>query len=190
MIDYTKELKIANINADKYQLAFIVARILRSKNVYMAVSYSLLEKKMLFVPWEIIATIHFMETSLRFNRHLHNGDPLTDRTVRVPSGKPEIGEPPFTWEESAFDAISDFYYIDKVNNYWGANSTLEFLERWNGLGYRKKKLYSPYLWAGTNLESDKIYVEDGKIEENNSKSSRIGCYPILKELDFFGFNHS
>ena len=41
----------------------------------------------------------------QFDAHFHNGDPLTDRTKRVPAGRPKEGDPPFTWEQSAEDAI-------------------------------------------------------------------------------------
>ena len=57
------------------------------------------------IPWYVVATIHSMEASLDFTRHLHNGDPLTARTVQVPAGRPTTGAPPFTWEASASDAL-------------------------------------------------------------------------------------
>src|SRR4051812_33071262 len=57
------------------------------------------------VPWHVIALIHCMEGGQRFDRHLHNGDPLSARTVQVPAGRPKTGTPPFTWEESAQDAL-------------------------------------------------------------------------------------
>src|SRR5688572_21143928 len=58
------------------------------------------------VPWHVIAVIHCMEASLKFNCHLHNGDPLSARTVQVPAGRPLHGQPPFTWEASATDALT------------------------------------------------------------------------------------
>ena len=58
------------------------------------------------IPWGFVAAIHNMESSLNFTRHLHNGDPLTKRTVQVPAGRPISGSPPFTWEESAIDALT------------------------------------------------------------------------------------
>ena len=36
------------------------------------------------VPWYVIGMIHEMEGGLNFATHLHNGDPLTHRTVQVP----------------------------------------------------------------------------------------------------------
>ena len=46
------------------------------------------------VPAHVVAIIHNMEASGRFNGHLHNGDPLTARTVQVPAGHPKTGSPP------------------------------------------------------------------------------------------------
>ena len=40
------------------------------------------------MPWYFLAIIHGLEADFRFNSHLHNGDPLTGRTVRVPAGRP------------------------------------------------------------------------------------------------------
>lgn len=46
------------------------------------------------VPWYFIAAVHQMESSGRFDRHLHNGEPLTARTRQVPAGRPLKGNPP------------------------------------------------------------------------------------------------
>lgn len=69
-----------------------------NKDRYVAVS------KLTGIPWSFIAVIHNMEASLNFKSHLHNGDPLTARTVQVPAGYPKKGNPPFKWEDSAADA--------------------------------------------------------------------------------------
>ena len=53
------------------------------------------------IPWQFIAIIHSLECGCDFKLHLHNGDPLTARTVQVPAGRPVAGNPPFTWEASA-----------------------------------------------------------------------------------------
>jgi lysozyme family protein len=45
------------------------------------------------VPWYLVGIIHYRECSLYFSRHLHNGEPLTERTRRVPAGRPASGGP-------------------------------------------------------------------------------------------------
>jgi len=102
------------------------------------------------VPWHVIGVIHQMECGGRFDRHLHNGDPLTARTVRVPAGRPATGTPPFTWEASAEDALR-FQRLDRWND-WSLPATLYRLEGYNGWGYRlyHPETLSPYLWGGSN----------------------------------------
>jgi len=60
----------------------LITRMLINKSRYETVS----EK--LNIPWQFIAVIHNMESSLNFSCHLHNGDPLSGRTVHVPAGRP------------------------------------------------------------------------------------------------------
>ncbi|WP_421994446.1 hypothetical protein [Reyranella sp.] len=76
-----------------------------------------------------LAIIRGLEADFRFNAHLHNGDPLTARTVRAPAGRPAGGKPPFTWEESAQDAIAANRY-DKWND-WSIAGMLVAWERYN-----------------------------------------------------------
>src|SRR5450759_4784793 len=77
-----------------------LTNILANQNRYQNVS------GIIGIPWSFVAVIHNMEASLNFSKHLHNGDPLTNRTVQVPAGRPKNGQPPFTWEESASDALT------------------------------------------------------------------------------------
>ena len=99
------------------------------------------------VPWAIIAVIHQMESGGRFDRHLHNGDPLSQRTTHVPAGRPRSGQPPFTWEASAEDALR----FDRLHlrQDWSCGAALYAIERYNGWGYR---LHHP-------RSSDSLFVE-------------------------------
>jgi lysozyme family protein len=65
-----------------------------------------------------------------FNRHLHNGDPLTSRTVHVPAGRPKSGTPPFTWEQSAVDALA-YDGLTQVTD-WSIEHVAYVFENFNG----------------------------------------------------------
>src|SRR5207249_2393594 len=78
------------------------------------------------VPWYVVGVIHAMEAGLSFAGHLHNGDPLTERTVHEPRNRPAAGQPPFKWEESATDALR-FENFHKVSD-WSLAGTLYRLE--------------------------------------------------------------
>jgi lysozyme family protein len=100
------------------------------------------------IPWYFIGILHGVEADFDFGTHLHNGDPLTARTVNGPVGRPRDGNPPFSWEESASDYL-ELRGITKSTR-WGLGEMLYKLERIDGLGYRQYKINSPFLWACTN----------------------------------------
>ncbi len=134
------------------------------------------------VPWFVIAIIHQLEASGRFDRHLHNGDPLTARTVQVPKGRPKTGQPPFTWVESAIDAMRDVR-VDQ----WTLARTLWFFEDYNGWGYRKPSINipSPYLWSGSHLYFRGKYVADGTYSPT-AVSKQIGAAVLLRQMSDTG----
>ncbi len=130
------------------------------------------------MPWYFIGIIHGMETSFDFKLHLHNGDPLSARTLRVPRGRP-LGDPPFTWEASARDAMVKEGF-DQVTD-WSQPHLLYLWEMYNGFGYRKKGLRTPYLWSYSNLYSKGRYIADGVFDEN-APSKQCGAAVMLKAL--------
>lgn len=127
------------------------------------------------VPWAIVGVIHYRESTLNFNTHLHNGDSLKDRTQNVPAGRPRQGEPPFTWEESAIDAL-EYDGLDEVKD-WSMENICNVLEKYNGLGYRRMGLPSPYLWSGTNNYVRGKYVSDGNYAPG-AIDKQAGCIPL------------
>lgn len=133
------------------------------------------------VPWFVVGIIHQMECGLSFGQHLHNGDPLTARTRQVPAGRPKVGEPPFTWEESAVDAIR-YDGLDKVPD-WTVERIAYELECYNGLAYRKASIniHSPYLWSFTTVYERGKYIRDG-VWSSVAVSQQSGAMAILKAL--------
>ena len=133
------------------------------------------------IPWHFIAVVHNMESSRRFNCHLHNGDPLTARTVQVPPGRPRSGNPPFTWEQSATDALT----LEKLDRWgdWTLAGTLYKLEAYNGWGYRRfhPHVKSPYLWAGSNQYVSGKYVADGTWS-GTAISRQCGAAVLLRRM--------
>jgi lysozyme family protein len=133
------------------------------------------------VPWWWIAVVHQLEGSGRFGTHLHNGDPLTARTVNVPAGRPAKGKPPFTWEDSAADALA-MKGLGKATD-WTVPGALYQLERYNGWGYRlyHASTLSPYLWSFCQHYRRGKYVADGKWS-SSAVSAQIGAAVLLKRM--------
>ncbi len=130
------------------------------------------------IPWQFIGVIHNLECSLNFNEHLHNGDPLSRKTRRVPKGRP-LTKGPWTWEESAVDALRMKGY-HRIKD-WSMARVCYELEKYNGFGYRQFRINSPYLWSGTNHYSVGKYVSDGKFSRT-AVSKQTGALPLYKEL--------
>jgi lysozyme family protein len=133
------------------------------------------------IPWYLIGVIHCLETSINFDRHLHNGDKLTARTKQVPAGRPKTGNPPFTWEESATDALM----LKNLHTWtdWTVPGLLYQLERYNGFGYRQHhpEVRSPYLWSFSNHYTSGKYVADGTFS-STAKSAQCGAATILRRM--------
>ena len=136
------------------------------------------------VPWFVVGIIHAMESGCNFATHLHNGDPLTKRTVQIPAGRPKA--PPadgkvYSWKESACDALL-MKGLDKIGD-WPVERMCYELERYNGFGYRNfhADVLSPYLWSGSNHYSRGKYVADGKWSAT-AVSGQSGAIAILKRL--------
>ena len=147
------------------------------KNIY---TYSQVAEQ-LNIPWQFVAIIHNMESSLNFSCHLHNGDSLMKRTIHIPAGRPVTGTPPFTWEESAVDALT----LRKINQWrdWSVEGTLYQMEGYNGWGYRlhHPQVLTPYLWSFSNHYTKGKYIADG-IWSDTAVSTQCGAAVLLRLL--------
>lgn len=136
------------------------------------------------VPWHFIAATHALEASFNFRAHLHNGDfPLSARTRQVPSGRPAVWLPPSDWESSAKDALGLLGYTGQTD--WSLERTLYRLEAYNGLGYRRRGVPTPYLWSFSNHYDRGKFVADGRFSAT-AKSQQCGAAVMLKLLQNAG----
>jgi lysozyme family protein len=125
------------------------------------------------IPWYVIAVMH--------------GDPLIARTTRVPAGRPAHGAPPFSWEDSAIDALE---YDGALGvKFWNLPTLFWFLEGFNGWGYRVGKgrdttppFRSAYIYSGTKFYEKGKYTADGRFDPD-AISVQVGCMAQLKELE-------
>ena len=157
----------------------IIAKIASNRERYDKVAARL------GIPWYFVAIVHYMERSLDFSEHLINGDPLSDRTVNVPEGRPSGGKPPFTWEESATDALT-FRRVDRWED-WSLEGLLYQLEQYNGWGYRLNHpdTLSPYLWSYSNHYTNGSYDEDGRWLDS-AVFEKAGAAMLLKRMEATG----
>lgn len=135
------------------------------------------------VPWWFIGVVHALEASFSFSSHLHNGDPLTGRTVHVPEDRPAIWNPPNDWESSAIDAFTDEKFVGLTN--WSVPRVLYLWEGYNGYGYYSRQINSPYLWSFSNHYTKGKFIADRKYDAN-AVSKQCGAAVMLRALQDAG----
>jgi lysozyme family protein len=152
---------------------FYVNRLIKFKPTYQQLGASL------SIPWVFIGVVHGMECGFDFGTHLHNGDPLAARTVHVPKGRPAQGQPPFTWLESARDALV-LEGLHEVGD-WTLPRLLFQLEAYNGFGYRPRGIPTPYLWSFSTIYRTGKFVADG-VFDPDAVSGQCGAALMLRTL--------
>lgn len=176
LAEYAHNYAVAGVRKEWLHQAQVAANtVMKNMGIYTIVA-----DKVTRIPAYVIGLIHMMESGFNFKTHLHNGDPLSARTVQVPAGRPKKGNPPFTWSESAMDAL----LTDRVGSVpeWTLGYTLRFLEGYNGWGPRNAHQgLTAYLWSGTDLYTRGKYIADGVWSET-AVSKQIGCVAVMKCL--------
>jgi len=130
------------------------------------------------VPWFFIGPVHHRESNRSFAGVLHNGERIIGtgrKTSLVPAGRGPFD----SWDGAAIDAM-EFMRLDKVPQ-WDLARTLYEFERYNGFGYIKHKVNSPYVWAGTNMQQPGKYVSDGNFDAGHI-DTQLGCAAMLSKL--------
>lgn len=129
-------------------------------------------------PW-FIGCLHYREqSSLTLRAYLGNGQLI------IGSGKKSsivpVGRGPFkTFHDGAVDALK-LVGFDKFST-WTAGECLERAEKWNGLGYMKRGVVNPYLFAGTSAYHSGKYVADGHYDPS-AMDKQLGVACIMKSL--------
>jgi lysozyme family protein len=118
-------------------------------------------------------------------------DVIRRGTIYVPKG---IGKgKDWSWEDFAIHALD--MEKGKFPPVWDIDGTLDFLERYNGTGYRRfhPEVKTPYLYSGTQFYTKGKYTEKrnwrGQMKsyfDKNLVSKQVGCVPILRTLGFKG----
>ena len=132
------------------------------------------------IPWYFIGILHALEASFNFKAHFYNGDyPLTERTRHVPKNRPVTWLPPTDWASSATDALTDEGFVGK--NDWSVDSMLYRWEAYNGFGYRRRGIKSPYLWSFSTYYRMGKFTSDG-LWDPRGRSQQCGAAVMLKGL--------
>lgn len=129
------------------------------------------------VPWPVVAVIHEREASQRWDRSIAQGDPWARKSTHVPKGR----GPFISWREAALDALKNCAPYAARWHDWTYGGALTLLVMYNGLGYDRRGMPSPYAWASTDQYERGKYVSDG-VFDPNAVDRQLGCAAMLKRM--------
>jgi lysozyme family protein len=115
-------------------------------------------------PPELVAALHWRESTGDFGTYLHQGDPLGRPPRNVPRDIPTFHD----WESAAVHAMQRFDGTRQTLGVDGTTTDLArlsaFAEMYNGLGYRARGAPSPYVYAGTDRYDRGKFVADHRYD--------------------------
>lgn len=135
------------------------------------------------MPPELIAALHWRESTGNFGTYLHQGDPLGQPAKRIPYNIPVFND----WESAAIHAINlkkgiqQRFGITKATGQTDPAALSTYAEYYNGKGYFNKNRPSPYVFSGTSSYQGGKYVADGKYDPN-AVDRQLGVYSMLSNL--------
>lgn len=135
------------------------------------------------LPAELIAALHFRESSGDFNTYLHQGDPLGRPAVNHPSNIPVF----HVWEDAAVHALSDRHKagiqddLDITEDTQDLAALATYAEYYNGLGYHNRDRVSPYVYSGTDHYTGGKYVRDG-VFSSTAVDQQLGVLAMVQVL--------
>jgi len=149
----------------------VAHRLVDAKDRYEKVSAST------HVPWPVIAVIHERESSQSWKASLAQGDPWNHVSVHVPRGRGPFN----SWEEAAEDALVICPPHAAKWDDWSIGGALTLLESYNGLGYFRMGIPSPYVWSSTDQYVKGKYIADGHFDPN-AIDHQLGAAALLARM--------
>ena len=147
----------------------VVHRILESRARYEAI------ERQTRVPWWFVACLHYRESNLDFGTYLGNGQSLHRKTTEVPAGRGPFAN----FEHGAYDAL-EIQGFARVTD-WSIEHALFEAEAFNGFGYVRYGVNSPYVWAATDQYERGKFVSDGRFSASTI-DPQLGVASIVKTL--------
>lgn len=167
--EYASVWRALSVPAATEAIAAAVARrLLAHRDAYAAVEAAT------GVPLAVVAAIHEREADGNFHTYLGNGDPFAYPTTHVPAGRGPFA----TWQDGAIDALR-LDALDRAPKPWTIERAAFELETFNGFGYRKWGVRSPYLWAGSNAYAAGKFTRDGHFDPA-AVDAQLGAMVLLR----------
>lgn len=155
------------------------AAMLSHKDHYQSIADQIKEKHRLHVPWWAIPLVHERECPRGVDNwtcNIAQGSPFNVKSRIIPHSGP-FG----SFDLAAMDAlVVQAPRLAQWTN-WSLGGVATINEMYNGTGYARRGLPSPYVWSGTNIYVRGKYVADGRYDANKV-DTQIGVIVSLKAL--------
>lgn len=174
-------------NDQKLELAEFVIHYNKNKDLYNEAGFAA------DVPNIVVAAIHYRESSGDFKTYLSQGDPLGTRTYAngdSNNGKSLPDDTPNTivfsdWKDAAIFALKHEFRAKQASgityNEKSIKDMLTFCEYFNGLGYQKRNLLSPYNYSCTSCYKSGKFTSDGNFDEDVI-DKQLGVLVMLRAI--------
>lgn len=136
------------------------------------------------VPPQVLFCLHLRESDCNFKCSPAQGDSLQRRSTHVPRGRIPDKEPPYTFEQAAYDS---YFNVDRLDlkNWKNIKGTLDACTGFNGWGPEYKGIPSSYVWGATSVQRPGKYIRDG-VWSSTAVDSQLGVAAILKAMQARG----
>lgn len=176
----TRRWKTATYKPEGMALARKFARrALAKKDRYIALVAEIKRRHNLDVPWWVVPLIHERECLGGVDNwtcNIAQGWKFNQKSKH----KPYNG--PFTsWTEAAIQALVGEHPYAARNTNWSGGGVMTINEQYNGTGYARKGLPSPYIWAWSNHYKKGKYIADNKYDPEKV-DTQLGVAIALKAM--------
>jgi lysozyme family protein len=180
--EYTAQIARARIRPEcQHALEVTGERLLHDKAVYQRIFEAT------GVPVAALMALAEREMSGNLHCYLGNGQRLTKRTTIVPIGRGPFADTIDAFVAGALDALH-LDGLDQVARMPGGWTLPRFAyesELWNGFGYRKRGIPSPYPFGGTTVQKPGKFIRDHAFSSTmmDPQLGTIAIVEMLFELD-------
>lgn len=154
-------------------------RALSHKAEYVAISETIKNQTGKYVPWWFIPLVHERECIRGVDNwtcNIGQGTPFNQKSHIKPYNGPF-----HSFREAAIAALVNEAPHAANNTNWSGGGTMTIAEAYNGMGYAKKGLPSPYVWSGTDQYVKGKYIRDG-VFDPNKVDTQLGVAISLKAM--------
>jgi lysozyme family protein len=176
--EYTAQIARARIRPEcEHVLEVTSRRLLRDKPVYQRIFEAT------GVPVAGLMALAEREMSGNLHCYLGNGQRLIKRTTIAPIGRGPFPDTIDGFIAGALDAfhLDGLDQVAKTADGWTLPRFAYESEKWNGWGYRSRRIPSPYVFGATTVQKAGKFIRD-HVYSSTTMDPQLGTIAIVQKL--------